>query len=359
MVITDIQIEKFSIPFTEPFQVAFGIISDSDSWTVKITTDEGIYGLGSAAPMPFVTGETMDTCYLVLKMLRQALVGFDPMDIGGAHRLMDGIIYGNSSAKCAIDIALFDIAGKKKNLPLYRLLGGCDPVVHNDITIGIDTPEKMRMEAEKFVKEKGFQILKVKIGLHPEQDIEALRQIRSAIGKQVRVRVDANQGYDIETALKVMKELSELGVDAIEQPLPWWDFDGAAELRRKNNTGVELMLDESIHTPYDAQRAADLHCAEYFNIKLMKCGGLYHGAKIADIAERSGVKCMVGCMQENKISLTAGISLVAAKRSIVEADCDAFMFFPGDDDGIDGGFTRVGGVFTLLEKPGLGIEADF
>lgn len=359
MKITDIKIEKFSIPFTEPFQVAFGLITDSESWTVKVVTDEGIYGLGSAAPLAFVTGETMDTCYLVLKMFAKSLIGCDPMDIEGIHRLMDGIIYSNGSAKCAIDTALYDIMGKKKELPLYRLLGGTDPAVSNDITIGIDEPEKMCAEAEKYVKEKGFRILKVKTGMDFDHDMEALSKIRSAVGEEVRIRIDANQGYDLETALKVCKTLENLGVEAMEQPLPWWDFDGAAELKRRNETGVALMLDESIHSSYDARRAAKLQCADYYNIKLMKCGGLYHGIQIADIAGAAGIGCMVGCMQENKISLTAGISLVAAKGAIVEADCDSFMFFPGDDDGIEGGFTRQGGTFTLTEKPGLGIEADF
>lgn len=359
MKITSIQIEKFSIPFTEPFQVAFGLITDSESWTVKVMTDEGIYGLGSAAPLPFVTGETMDTCYLVLKMFAKTLIGCDPMDIESAHRLMDGMIYGNGSAKCAIDTALYDIIGKKKELPLYRLLGGTNPTVYNDITIGIDEPAKMRAEAETYVKEKGFRILKVKTGMNLQQDIEALREIREGVGEAVRIRVDANQGYDKETALIACRELEKLGIEAMEQPLPWWDFEGAAELKHRNETSVALMLDESIHTLYDARRAAKLRCADYYNIKLMKCAGLYHGIQIADIAEGAGVGCMVGCMQENKISLTAGISLVAAKKAIVEADCDSFMFFPGDDDGIAGGFTREGGLFTLTEKPGLGIEADF
>lgn len=359
MKITNIQIEKFSIPFTEPFQVAFGLITDSESWTVKVMTDEGIYGLGSAAPLAFVTGETMDTCYLVLKMFAEALIGCDPMDIKGAHALMDGLIYGNGSAKCAMDTALYDIIGKKKELPLYRLLGGTDPAVYNDITIGIDEAAKMCAEAKKYVKEKGFRILKVKTGIDLQQDIEALRQIRKEVGEEVRIRVDANQGYDMETALQACRELEALGIEAMEQPLPWWDFDGAAQLKRRNETTVALMLDESIHSPYDAKRAITLQCADYYNIKLMKCGGLYHGVQIADIAQDASVGCMVGCMQENKISLTAGISLVAAKKAIVEADCDSFMFFPGDDDGIPGGFTRQGGVFTLTEKPGLGIELDF
>ena len=127
-------------------------------------------------------------------------------------------------------------------------------------------------------------------------------------------------------------------------------------MMRRNKTSVKLMLDESIHNYHDAERAVKLNAADYLNIKLMKCGGLYPGAQIADVAEKAGIGCMVGCMQENKISITAGVSLVAAKKSIVEADCDSFMFYVGDDDGLKGGFDRDGGVFTLLDKPGFGVE---
>ena len=359
MKITDVKIEKFSAPLAEPFRVAFGVIEDSDSWNVKIMTDEGIYGIGSAAPLGFVTGETMETCYLVMKMFAEAFIGFDPMDIAGAHRLMDSMIHANGSAKCAFDIALYDIIGKKQGLPVYKVLGGTDPVVHNDITIGINAPEKMAADADKYVNQKGFKILKVKTGINLDDDIRALQLIRKVSGPDVRIRIDANQGYNVETALKALTEFEKLGVDAAEQFLPWWDFEGSAEIKARNTTSVKIMLDESIHNIYDAQRAAKLNAADYFNIKLMKCGGLYYGAQIADIAEANGVKCMVGCMQENKISITAGVSLVAAKKAIVEADCDSFMFYVGDDDGIAGGFDRVGGVFTLLDKPGLGIDLDF
>ncbi|MBR4549017.1 MAG: dipeptide epimerase [Oscillospiraceae bacterium] len=356
MKITKVEIERFSVPLAEPFRVAFGLLTDSDNWVIRVHTDEGICGLGSAAPLAFVTGETMDTCYLVLQMFAEAFVGFDPMDIAGAHRLMDSLIYGNGSAKCAFDIALYDIIGKKKELPVWKLLGAVDPVVHNDITIGIDTPERMEVKARRFVFEKGFDILKVKTGIRLEDDIEALTRIRRAVGDKVRIRTDANQGYTVETALEALRAFEKLGVDASEQCLPWWDFEGAAELKRRNATSVRLMLDESIHSPHDARRAAKLGCADYFNIKLMKCGGLYPGAQIADIAQEAGLGCMVGCMEENKISITAGVSLVAAKAAIVEADCDSFMFYKGDDDGITGGFMREGGIFTLLDRPGLGID---
>ena len=287
MKITKVKIEKFSAPLKEPFRVAFGVIEDADSWTVKIETDEGIYGLGSAAPLAFVTGETMDTCYIVMKMFADAFIGFDPMDIAGAHKLMDSIIYSNGAAKCAFDLALYDIIGKKKGLPVYKVLGGTDPVVHNDITIGINAPEKMEADAKEYVFEKGFRILKVKTGLDLATDIRALTLIRNAVGPDVRIRIDANQGYSVETALKALPEFEKLGIDAAEQFLPWWDFEGAAELKRKNTTSVKLMLDESIHNIHDAHRAAKLDCADFYNIKLMKCGGLYCGAQIADIAPLS------------------------------------------------------------------------
>ena len=355
MKITDVKITKFSANLMRPLKVAFGIVETSDNWIIKVTTDEGLYGLGCAAPFEFVTGETMETCRLVLEMFAKAFIGFDPLDIAGAHKLMDSMIYGNGSAKCAFDIALYDIIGKYENKPVWKLLGGTDPVVMNDITIGIDEPDVMTSMAKKYVFEKGFRILKIKIGLDLEHDLRALTMIREAVGKDVRIRIDANQGYDVGKSLKALAEFEKIGIDAAEQFLPWWDFDGAAELIKKNKTSVRLMLDESIHNPYDAERAAKGRCADFFNIKLMKCGGLYNGAKIADIAERAGIGCMVGCMGECKISISAGVSLVAAKKAIVEADCDSFMFYEGEDDGIKGGFDRDGGVFTLLDKPGLGI----
>lgn len=355
MKITRVEIEKFAAELDQPFRVAFGTITSADTWTVKVTTDAGIYGVGSAAPLGFVTGETMDTCKLVLEDFAKAFIGFDPLDIVGAHKLMDSIIYGNGSSKCAFDIALYDIAGKYYEKPVYQLLQAPVNVVETDMTVGIADPEVMEAEAVRFIK-KGFRILKVKVGIGLEHDQEAISRIRSAVGSDVVIRVDANQGYDVETALQLLPAFEKCGVAAVEQFLPWWDFEGAAEIRRRNTTGVKLMLDESIHTPYDAKRAVDMGCADYFNIKLMKCGGLLPGSQIADIAEAGGVKCMVGCMMENKISITAAASLVAAKKAIVEADCDSFMSYKGEDDGLTGGFTREGGLLKLLDRPGLGID---
>ena len=358
MKITDIKMEKVHIQLTEPFRVTFATIDHTENLLIKVTTDEGLSGYGEAAPMPFVTGETIDGVYAVIQSMIPGLIGQDPLDIEKIHEIMDSDYYGNSSAKCAFDLAMYDLAGKKMGLPVYKILGGYSNQVQNDITIGISTPEAMAASAKKYVEEEGFHILKVKAGIHVEDDIRALKLIRETVGPNIRLRVDANQGYDISDAVYAMDEFHKLGIEAVEQCLPAWDFDGAATVRSKAR-GIRVMLDESIHDHRDAARACKGGCADTLNIKLMKCGGLYRGAQISSIAEAFGVNCMVGCMLETKLATTAGVSLVASKKNITEADCDSFMFYEDEQTGMTGGFERKGDQFVLLDKPGFGLDISF
>lgn len=358
MKITDMVIEKIRIDLTEPFKIAFAELDYSENVLVKIVTDEGIIGYGEAAPFAPVTGETIDGTISVLKLFAQGLIGMDPMDIEKVHEMMDGLILGNGSAKCAVDIALHDIKGKLMGQPLYKVLGGYQSIVQNDITIGIGAPEHMVALAKRYVFDEGFRILKIKAGINPDEDIKTLKMIRQAVGPDVRLRVDANQGYNTSRAVYALNGMKEAGVEAVEQCLPHWDFEGAAFLRNKVS-GIQIMLDESIHTPIDAARACRMGAADILNIKLMKCGGLYRGGQISTIAENFGVTCMVGCMLETKIAITAGISLVASRRNITEADCDSFMYYKDSETGMPGGFTRDGGTFTLSDKPGLGLDINF
>ena len=168
MKITDIKAEKVRIELTSPFRVAFAEINYSENLLIKVSTDEGIDGYGEAAPLPFVTGETIDSVVSVISLLRPGLIGMNPLDIEKIHELMDGCIYGNSSAKCAVDLAMYDICGKLMGQPVYKLLGGYSNRVQNDITIGIDTPEAMAEEARAHVFKDGFHILKIKAGIHVE-----------------------------------------------------------------------------------------------------------------------------------------------------------------------------------------------
>ena len=379
MKIIDVKVEVIHIPMKKPFRIAFAVQDHSVNVLVKVMTDEGIYGIGEAAPFEPVTGENSATVLEVLKLFKQGLIGMDPMNIEGIHLMMDRLISGNTSAKAAIDIALYDLKGKVMNQPLYKVLGGYRDQIVTDMTIGIDKPELMAQEAKERVERDGFRILKVKAGINPADDIRALTLIREAVGPDIRLRVDANQGYTVNDAVRVLKEFEKIGVDAVEQCLPWWDMngskipcrmsryphricrnmamDGSKILRQK--VDMQIMLDESIHSPVDAAKACKMDAADILNIKLMKCGGLYPAEKINAIAEANHVNCMVGCMLETKVAIAAGVSLVAAKSNITEADCDSFMYAVDPEMGMPGGFTIEGGVYTLSQKPGLGLDLDF
>lgn len=357
MKIIDVKIEKYSIELTEPFKIAFTEISHSENLILKIVTDEGYVGYGEAAPFAPVTGETLEGCAAVLKLFRQGLIGMNPLNIERIHVMMDNLVHGNGSAKCAVDIALHDLKGKVMNQPLYRVLGGYQDVVQNDITIGISKPEHMAELAKDYVKQ-GYHILKIKAGIDPDEDLRALSFIRKAVGDQIRLRVDANQGYDVNRAIYALDGMKKYGVEAVEQCLPDWDVEGAAFLKTKVS-GIRLMLDESIHTVKDAARVCRTNAADILNIKLMKCGGLYRGGQISTLAENFGMTCMVGCMLETKIAITAGLSLVASRKNITEADCDSFMYYKDASTGMPGGFRREGDRFYLLEKPGLGLDITF
>ncbi len=357
MKITDLKVEVVKIPLKKPFRIAFAVQDHSVNVLVKVMTDEGIWGIGEAAPFEPVTGESTATVLEVLKVFKQGLIGMDAFNIEGIHEMMNRLFVGNSAAKAAVDIAMYDIKGKAMGQPLYKVLGGHSNQFVSDMTIGLDTPENMAKEAKERVQKDGYTVLKVKAGINPADDIRALTLIREAVGENVRLRVDANQGYTVNDAVRTLKAFEKIGVEAVEQCLPWWNMDGAKFIRSK--VDLKVMLDESIHSPIDAARACKIDAADLLNIKLMKCGGLYQAEKINAIAEANHVQCMVGCMLETKVAITAGASLVAAKRNITEADCDSFLYAVDPEMGMPGGFTIKDGVFTLSEKPGLGLDIDF
>jgi L-alanine-DL-glutamate epimerase-like enolase superfamily enzyme len=358
MIIKTIETKKIKINLYGSFTVAFGTFNSVENVLVKITTDEGIIGFGEAAPTGPVTGETAGGVIAVLDLLRPGLVGKNPLALDEIHALMDGAFHDNPSAKCAVDLACYDIIGKVMGKPVYQVLGGGNGSVWNDVTIGIAEPEEMARQAKHYAQDLGVRIIKVKAGIDPSADVQALTLIRRAVGNKVRLRVDANQGYTPAAAAGVLEPFASLGVEAVEQCLPDWDIDGAALLRAKAR-GIGIMLDESIHSPRDAARSCKAGAADIINIKLMKCGGLYPGTQINAVAEAFGVTCMAGCMIETRLALTAALSLVAARHNIPDADCDSYLFLDEAQAGVTGGFTVEGDQCRLSEKAGFGVEVDF
>ena len=354
MKITDIKYDRLKVKLKKPFVVAIGVIEYAETVIVKITTDEGIVGYGEAAPFSPVTGETLDSIPIFLDFFKPALLGQNPFEIEKIHKIMNTMTVGNTSAKAGIDIALYDIMGKKLEMPLYKFLGGYRSSFMVDVTVGIGEPEIMAQDALSYVQQ-GFRILKIKAGLNPKDDLEAIKLIRVAVGPDIRLRVDANQGWAVNDAIRVMEEFEKYGVEAVEQPVRYWNIDGLAYIR--NRAKISVMADESLHSPEDALRLAKAEAVDVFNIKLMKSGGLYPALRINAIGEACGTNCMLGCMLETRIGNAASASLVAAQRNITEADLDSFRHFDGNT--ISGGFTVENSIMTMLEKPGLGIEVDF
>lgn len=353
MKITDLLFEKGSFTFDEPMKVAFGVLTGYDTLLLKITTDEGISGYGEAAPMGFVTGDSFDTALAVGKDLRKLLIGQDPLAIEQIHARMDGAYRFNTSIKAAIDIACYDIASKRANLPLYRYLGGSSGRIESDVTVGIDTPEHMAEKCRDWIQ-KGFSQLKIKLGEDIRTDAARIRAVRQAAGDHVTLRADANQGWSVPDAIAISRELAQADIELIEQPIPAWDLFGMGEVRARSL--VPVAADESCHLPTDAVNLVRAKAADGVNIKLMKCGGIFNALKIDAIAEAAGLFGMIGCMGESRVSNCAAMHLAAAKRHISKIDLDVTFFANGD--AVSGGFTREGGLCTLTEKPGLGVQVS-
>jgi len=350
MLISGITARRVAVPLREPFVISLGVIDSADVVLVEIETDDGITGHGEGAATPFVTGETSETVLGAIELFKPAFIGQSPFAIEHLHQEMDRILVGNGSAKAALDIALYDIMAKVAGVPLYRFLGGVENEVETDMTIGLDDPAKMASKAARLVAE-GYRQIKVKAGSDDGHDRLAIELIRAAAPK-AHLKVDANQGWTVAQALKMLNHYAGFGVDAVEQPVPAWDVDGLELVRA--GSPIPIMADESCFIPHDASRIVRAQAADVINIKLMKCGGIYPALQINAIAEAAGVKCMVGCMLESRLSISAGAHLVAARPNIIYADLDSFADFD-DSSIIESAFELDPPMIKLSEMPGLGV----
>lgn len=354
MLITRVQARKVQVPLEKPFVISLGAITCCETVFVKLETDSGLIGYGEGAGLTFVTGETNDTVLQAIELFEQVLVGKSPYCIDEIHRQMDATLTRNGSAKAAIDLALYDLMAKGANLPLYRYLGALSGKVEIDMTIGLDKPERMAEDAARLVSE-GYTALKIKAGSDEAQDIEAIRLIRNA-APAAHLKVDANQAWTVSQAKRMLEVYAKIGVEAVEQPVVHWNLQGLAQVRE--HAPIPVMADESCFTPQDAFKIASMGAADMINIKLMKCGGIYRALQINAIAEAAGIRCMLGCMLESRLSIAAGAALVASNRNFVQADLDSFLEF-SDNSMIRTGFSFTAPYITLSEKPGIGEELDF
>jgi len=351
--IAQVEIFPFNIPLKEPFRIAIATITAAENVLIRLRTANGLVGLGESSPLAAITGETQATDIALGRALAELLRGRDPFTIARLVAEMDAFAPHNPGIKAAFEMALWDICGKAAGLPLYRLLGSYRDSFETDLTVSLDTPKVMAEKATAVVRQ-GFKAVKVKVGEAPALDIERLRLIRDAIGYDVKVRIDANQGWTPTEAVVALRGLENYQIEFCEQPVAYWDWPGMKYVRE--NVGIPIMADEAVHSPHDAIAGLRHNAMDMINIKLMKSGGILQGAKIAHIAEAANLDCMVGCMSESRIALTAAAHLVAAQKTIVYADLDAHLSHSVDP--VVGGMEIKNGIVHLPETPGLGVDVD-
>ena len=346
-------IYQFSIPM-HPFTIATGTMDHAQNTLIHIHTDAGYYGVGECSAFPMIVGETQATCFEMAKDFAKCWKGKDPLHIERRMQELHDLTAFNSTIKSAFDMALHDLAAKAAGQPLYEYLGGKKRLLETDLTIGIDTPDNMAQTAVKF-KADGVRMIKIKLGKNGPEDVLRVRRIRDAVGPEIILRIDANQGWDFDTARLALQAMGSLDIQFCEQPMRHWNDHLMPELRQLSP--IKLMADESVFDHHDAERLIAADACDFVNIKFAKSGGILEAARINAACKRNGIACMMGGMLESRVALTAFAHFALAHDNIRFHDMDTCLLGHTADP-VTGGVQYRGYLLEVPDSPGIGADAD-
>lgn len=355
MKITDIRFGILRVPLKTPFKTALRTVDKIEDIVVMIGTDSGHTGYGEAPATAVITGDTHGSIVEAIRhYIWPRVSGQDVANLNQVTRTIQNAMEKNSSAKAAVEIAVYDLWGQLYGAPLYRLLGGGDPLITTDITISVDYIDKMVADSLAAV-DRGFESLKIKVGKDIGVDIERVKAVYAAVEGRALLRLDANQGWTAKQAVYALQTLEEAGVhlELVEQPVKAQDLNGMRYVTERVHTPI--MADESVFGPTEVVELIRMRAADIINIKLMKTGGISNAIRIADIAAMYGVECMIGCMLETSISVAAAVHVAVAKSdAITKIDLDGPSLC--EFDPIDGGVVFNDAEISVTDAPGLGIR---
>lgn len=353
MKIAKIETAEVNIPLVTPFKTALRTVDTVNDIVVRITADDGQTGFGEAPPTAVITGETKGSVRCAIEeFIAPGLIGMEIENLDGIMRILHKSMVKNTSAKAAVDMAVYDLFAKSCGKPLYKVLGGSKGEIETDLTISVNETEEMVKDSLLAVQQ-GFGILKIKVGKEGRKDVERIKAIRQAVGPDIKLRIDANQGWSAKDAVRIIRKLEDMGIDMdlVEQPVNAHDFEGMKLVTSQVQTPI--LADESVFSAMDAIHIIKERAADLINIKLMKTGGIYEALKVCAIAECYEVECMIGCMLESKIAVSAAAHLAAAKGIITRADLDGPSLCR--EDPYAGGPSFLGPRILMNMEPGLGI----
>ena len=345
------------IPLTTPVKMAGVVVREAENVLVRVTTDTGLIGWGEAASAPNMTGEMVAGIDAAVRYLATSLTGKDPSAIADIHREMNWLMYGNGSAKAAIDIALFDVAGQATGKPIWALLGAkrrdAAPLIW---LLGASDEAAVVAEAKAKVAE-GFRAVKVKVGGGDAlADARRTRAVRLALAKDILVCCDANQGFSRDQAHSFFKLLAETPIDFVEQPLLAEDIEGFAALAREFPM-LPLAIDEGLHSVDDLERFHAKGAAAGGSLKLIKLGGLTEALDAAKLAVRLDMRINLACkMAESSIAATAMLHLAAVTPDVAWGVSVTSQYLSADVTSQP--LAAVAGMMQVPMAPGLGVVVD-
>jgi L-Ala-D/L-Glu epimerase len=353
-----VQLETFrvSVPLHTPFKTALRTVHTAEAIGVRMFCDNGITGWGEAPPTLVITGDSLQSIEsAILDVLKPALVGRCLLNHESIFQDVHKLLVGNHSAKAAVDMAIYDCLSQHSRLPLYQYLGGYRNTLETDYTVSVNSPAEMAEDALIYSM-RGFNVLKIKVGKDEiSTDIKRIQAIRQVIGDSIKIRLDANQGWEAKAAVRAIRKMEDLdlNIELVEQPVQAHDLEGLKKVT--DNVDTLIMADESVFSPQQAFQVLKTRSADLINIKLMKAGGIYQAEKINNLAEICGVECMVGSMIETRLGISAAAHFAASKKNITRFDFDAPLML--SDDIVAGGIQYNGRTITFPDSPGLGVKS--
>lgn len=352
MKITQVRAFPFALPLEEPLKWATGSMSSAEHVLIRIMTSEGIEGYGEAVPRTTIYGETQKSIVeIVNNVMGPQLVGLDPLDREQIWGRMSPIIW-NPTAKGAIDVALYDIIGKHFGVPVYRLLGGWSNKVPLSWMVGLKPISGMLEEVEAKLR-LGIKSFKLKGGIDPKKDIDVVRAVRERFGPEVRLYLDANQGYDVASAILVAREVGH-EMACIEEPLPVWDSWGRKKVAQ--SITLPILADESVFTVNDVLTQLEMGVIGQLSIKIPRTG-FTHSKKIVHLCEAFNIPIQMGTQGETTLGTMAAAHFAAAHRQ-VSLPSEISYYLAIKDSIINEEITLEEGSIVVPDRPGLGVSVN-
>jgi L-alanine-DL-glutamate epimerase-like enolase superfamily enzyme len=352
MRITRIEAWPVEMKLSEPYTIAYETVESTTNIFMRVETNDPITGYGCAAPDEKITGETPKTVLKAIADVAETeLKGTDPLRHARVIERLKEILKDQPSAIAMVDMAIHDILGKVGRIPLWKILGGYRTCFKTSVTIGILPADETVARARDWVSQ-GFTALKIKGGQDVESDIERVKRVREAVGPNVELRFDANQGYTVEQSLRFVEGARNARLELIEQPTAQGQPDLIGRVTKE--VSLPIMADESLMNLRDAFRLARRDLVDMVNVKLMKVGGIYESSLINAVARSAGLEVMVGCMDEAALGIAAGLHFALSKPNVAYCDLDGHIGLQGDPS--DGAVILRNGVLYPTNKAGLGFD---